>query len=245
MLRKIISLNKQASNWLAETYPNVFGGEEIRFNDLDQNIQYNILPGSRILELGGADRPLLELSNEYELTGLDVDGYKGQAKEKYNAFIIQSVEQAFPGQYDLIYSATLVEHIRDNTAAFTNIFNALSLGGTTIHYFPSKNCCYALILRLVGHKWQKRLIQMLRPESGATTGYEAFFDKCTVSQIRNLLSKIGFEHIIIKPYYRANSYFDFFLPAFIAVSMFENMCSRLNLTTFATGIKVQAQRYTK
>lgn len=110
-----------------------------------------------VLEAGGTTRPMLKRSDRMTLDGLDIEPVP-DARKLYDHFFVQSIEEPLPGTYDLIVSKTLLEHVRDNQASFLQMNAALRTGGCMIHYLPSKYHPYTIALRLVGHRWQKRLI---------------------------------------------------------------------------------------
>jgi hypothetical protein len=199
-----------------------------------------LLPLS-ILEIGGIDRPLLGRGRGFTYEGLDIESREG-CYRAYDNFLVQSVEEPIPGQYDMIVSITLLEHVRDNTASVRNMFDALKAGGVTHHYIPAKWHPYSICLRIVGPKWQKRLIPRLRPGNENITGYPAFFDHCSVRSMRTLFERSGFVDINVEPYYRANDYFAWFLPAYVVVSLLENWWSAWRMTAFASGFVISAKK---
>ena len=115
-------------------------------------------------------------------------------------------------------------------------------GGTTYHYIPSKSHPYSLALRAVGPTLQKRLIALLRPAAGEETGYPAFFNRCSPSAMARLFRDTGFTNVSVSPFFRANDYFAFFTPAYVAVSLFENATHALGLRMFCSGFIVSAER---
>jgi SAM-dependent methyltransferase len=195
----------------------------------------------RVLEVGGVDRPLLKRGEGFTYVGLDIDD-KSECYEVYDSFMVQSVEEPIEGPYDAIVSITVLEHVPDNRAAVHSMFDALVPGGVVHHYMPGKGHPYALVLRLVGPGWQKRLIRTTRPESEAITGYPTYFDHCTATAMTALLTEVGFVDIDVDVHYSANDYFSFFLPAFVGVAAFENVCRRLSWSYFASGFVVSATR---
>jgi 2-polyprenyl-3-methyl-5-hydroxy-6-metoxy-1,4-benzoquinol methylase len=128
--------------------------------------------------VGGIDRPLLEKSTTYRYIGLDIE-HRDSCEEVYDQFIVQSVEHPLPGQFDLIISRTLLEHVPDNRKSFQSMANALKPGGSMVHYIPCGFHPYSLATRLVGHRLQNILIRKLRPGAASVTGYKAFYHKCT------------------------------------------------------------------
>jgi hypothetical protein len=69
--------------------------------------------------------------------------------------------------------------VPNSSAAANAILGALKRGGRTYHHVPNRGHPDALILRLIGNKWQRRLLSVLEPAEGETTGgYPTFFDEC-------------------------------------------------------------------
>jgi SAM-dependent methyltransferase len=194
-----------------------------------------------VLEAGGIDRPLLAKGSGFEYVGLDIEE-KSECYAIYDRFIVQSVEKSIAGCYDAIISITLLEHVPNNRAALKSIFDALKPGGVAHHYIPGKGHPYALILRLVGPTWQKRLIAATRAKAKDTTGYPTFFDHCTANGMVRLFRETGFEDIDIDIHYGANDYFSFLIPAFVLITTFENLCQALGLRYFASGFVISARK---
>jgi hypothetical protein len=197
-----------------------------------------------VLEIGGIDRPFLSKGEHYRYVGMDIEE-KPRCHNVYNRFVVQSVEDPISGEYDLVMSITLLEHVRDNATSIANVFDALRSARETHHYIPGKGHPYALALRAVGPVWQKRLIPILRPDSVEETGYPTFFDHCTARDMVRVFGDVGFEDVRVRIFYRANDYFAFFLPAFIAVTAFENVCKRLGWSYFASGFVISGRKPTR
>ena len=167
---------------------------------------------------------------------------KPRCHDVYDRFIVQSVEDPIDGEYDLVMSITLLEHVRDNASSIANIFAALRPERETHHYIPGKGHPYALALRAVGPRWQKRLINVLRPDAVEETGYPAFFDYCTAGDMTRVFEGVGFVDVRVKSFYRANDYFAFFFPAFVAVTAFENICQAFAWSYFASGFVISGRK---
>jgi hypothetical protein len=236
-----VNLNRRASRFLNRRFPR-FVGHVSYHDELMRRIRADLerKPGD-VLEVGGIDRPLLQVGSGYSYDGMDIDE-KEACYEVYDRFIVQSVEEAVDRQYGMVISMALLEHVRDNRASIGNIYAALAPGGTTHHYVPSSNHPYSLLLRLVGPKWQTILIRYLRPDSVGETGYPTFFDHCTVAKMTKLFRETGFEDVDAVPYYRAQDYFAFFLPAYVVVVVFNNLCTRLAWSFFASGFVISARK---
>lgn len=196
-----------------------------------------------VLEIGGIDRPFLSKDDRYRYVGMDIEE-KSRCHDVYDRFVVQSVEDPISGEFDLVMSITLLEHVRDNARSIKNIFDALRPAGETHHYIPGKGHPYALVLRAVGPIWQKRLIDVLRPDSVEETGYPAFFHHCTARDMVRVFEDVGFESVRVRTFYRAHDYFAFLLPAFIAVTAFENICKAFGWTYFASGFVISGRKPT-
>lgn len=243
MLRRFFAYNRRVSDRLHAAFPSVFGSVRNYRKEIIAAIESDIARHDHptVIECGGVDRPLIPRSPEYEYVGLDIEHRPG-CDHVYDRFIVRSIEEPIGVPADLIISFTLLEHVRNNRAAIGSIHGALRAGGATHHYIPSKSHPYSLALRLVGPTMQKRLIAMLRPAAVEETGYPAFFDHCSPAAMERVFRQNGFANIRITPFYRANDYFAFFTPAYVAVSLFENLSRALGLRMFCSGFIVSAER---
>jgi hypothetical protein len=244
-IRRFVGLNRAASARITKWFPGIFADPQPSYRaTLLQRVNKDVidLKPRTVLEAGGVDRPLLELSTEYKFVGIDIDE-RPECAKLYNSFIVQSIEEALPVRADLIISFTLLEHVRNNTASIRTMYDALNVGGRTHHYVPSASHPYSLALRAIGPRLQRRLIPILRPGAEHVTGYPAFFNLCTPRKMARAFSAAGFTEIDIQPFYRANDYFAFFTPAFIIVTLFENACKRLDLSAFASGFVISARKH--
>jgi len=240
MINSFVRFNKRLSAYCERRWPQVFGGDNCT-QELLARIANDIAVRKprRILECGGIDRPLLKKSPAYTYVGLDIEE-KPACHTVYDEFYVRSVEQPFGTVADMIISITLLEHVRDNNAAVKQIGAALTAHGTTHHYVPSKHHPYSLILRMLGPRLQKKLIGLLRPEGNEVSGYPAFFDHCSPAEMKQLFEAAGFEKVDVRPFYRANDYFDFFVPAYLLITLFENVCRALRLSFWCSGFVITA-----
>jgi SAM-dependent methyltransferase len=242
MIAKFVHTNRKAAAWLERSFPGFFAEPSYKL-ELEQRIRADL---SRrkidvVLEVGGIDRPLLSRSEEFEYIGLDIE-VRPECHEVYDRFIVQSVEAPIDVSADLIISITLLEHVPDNRSAVGCMYAALRRGGATHHYVPSRWHPYSLALRAVGPAMQKRLIRLLRPDAAAVTGYPAFFDHCDPRAMARLFHAAGFVDIDVKSYYRASDYFAFFLPAYLAVALYENLCRAMEWRMLSSGFVLSARK---
>jgi hypothetical protein len=240
-VRRFVAANRSLCRSFERRFPRFFGFPSYQ-DELRERINASLEGCSgEVLEIGGIDRPFLSREDHYRYVGMDIE-VKPRCHDVYDRFIVQSVEDPIDGEYDLVMSITLLEHVRDNASSIANIFAALRSACQTHHYIPGKGHPYALALRAVGSRWQKRLIDVLRPDAVEETGYPAFFDHCTAREMARVFEGVGFEDVQVKSYYRANDYFAFFFPAFIAVTAFENLCRWLDWTYFSSGFVISGRK---
>ena len=242
-MRRFVAVNRALCRAIELRFPSFFGSPSYH-DELRRRVVASLEESAGdVLEIGGIDRPFLSKGDHYRYVGMDIEE-KPSCHDVYNRFVVQSVEDPISGEYDLVMSITLLEHVRDNASSITNIFNALRPARETHHYIPGKGHPYALALRAVGPVWQKRLIHVLRPDSVEETGYPAFFNHCTARDMVRVFEDVGFKDVHVRIFYRANDYFAFFLPAFVAVTAFENVCKSFGWTYFASGFVISGRKPT-
>ena len=100
---------------------------------------------------------------------------------------------------------------------------------------------YALLLRAVGNKIQRKLLAMTE---GAETkgGYPTHFNGCTPRQMTRLFREAGFTDIRTVIYYSPTKYLLAFLPAYILMTSFMQLCRALGIRYFCSGFVISARR---
>jgi hypothetical protein len=89
-------------------------------------------------------------------------------------------------------------------------------------------------------KWFARVHQ--RWANWFSPCYTSFFDHCTPAAMRKLFAANGLTDIRTRAFYRANFYFSFFFPAFLLVTLYENLCMALGLDMLASGFIITARK---
>lgn len=233
--------NKAVCHWLTKRG---FVQRDTALNDHLREYVEGLLAAQselRILEVGGSSRPFLPKGSGTEYVGLDIDQVVSNTGV-YDRWMIRSVEDPIPGTYDFVFSAYLLEHVPDNRSSVANMSNCLETGGHLICLFPCGFHPYSMATRLVGHRLQKWLIRMLRPESLGRTGYPVHFDHCTPKAFGKLLEQNGMvvEKRIVA--WGASNYFDFFVPFFLAIKLFNRIAQLFRLQLFSSGMLVHARK---
>lgn len=241
MLGRFMRANRQAHQAISDRFPQWFKGPnelEVMRREIDQVIDAGV---EAVLEVGCVDRPQLGKGRGYIYDGLDIER-RPRCDELYDHFHTQSVEAPIDGQYDLIISAYLLEHVPDNASAIKAIYGALKPGGRTCHYVPSKLHPYSIVVRAIGPELQNRLIRHLRPWAVGVAGYPAFFDHCSPGEMRALMTSVGFTNIQMTRFYASSDYFGSFVPASVAVAGLEVVARRRNWTLGCAGMVITADK---
>lgn len=242
LFKKFVSFNVRIANFFNRHFP-YFAATQSYHSEVLSRVD-NFLGQQNncdVLEVGGIDRPLLKRSSGFRYDGMDIE-HRELCDNIYDNYYVQSIEEPIGNEYDLIISMTLLEHVKNNNASVAQMYKSLRTGGCLVHYLPSKNHPYSIILRLIGPKLQKKLVKILRPWAADVTGYPAFFDCCSPSEMKGLCKCSGFTHIEIIPFYRANDYFSFFIPCYIAVTLWENICKKFNWVQLCSGFVIIAKK---
>ncbi|MGZ4234097.1 MAG: class I SAM-dependent methyltransferase, partial [Solirubrobacteraceae bacterium] len=105
------------------------------------------LGGGKVCELGGGARPALELefleANKLECLVVDIAALElEKAPDGYATLVGDVSSSSFStgehdGQYDLVFSRVLAEHVTDARRFHTNVHRLLRPGGIAMHFFPT------------------------------------------------------------------------------------------------------------
>jgi 2-polyprenyl-3-methyl-5-hydroxy-6-metoxy-1,4-benzoquinol methylase len=191
--------------------------------------------------------PLIKDRGANLIIAMDISEAELRCNRQAMAMIV--ADAAAPGlllrgnSVDIIASHSVIEHLRDNARFFANCARVLRPGGTLIHTFPCKFAPYALINQLLPNWLTRRLLAYFQPHwQQETVGFPAFYDRCSFSQIENLLHRNDLE---IKKYiflYYQSIYFDFFLPIYLAMLAYDLIIWRLRIRNLACGMVMIAEK---
>ena len=115
--------------------------------------------GLRVLDVGGGKHPAISLQTKRELglhiVGLDVSQTElAQAPAgAYDAIVVgDAAAVEIPGQYDLVFSRSVFEHVENPRDAFANLARVLAPGGMMTHVVPCRNAPFAIANRWLGNQ---------------------------------------------------------------------------------------------
>lgn len=233
--RKFIQWNREVTHQFVSWCSSVFGSIDDCERDFFREIHR--VQARRVIELGGANRPVFRRADLGEYIGIDIDSSAG-ARLSYSTFYCQPCEHEVLDHrctnVDLVISKYLLEHTRDNRLVFANIRGWLSSTGRGIHLLPLRFHPYSIANRIVGNRIARRLIPILRPETTSVTGYPAYYHLCDSRSLSRQLRACGFE-FEIRYYFGAEDYFGFFAPLGIALHLFNRLAQFCGLTLLASN----------
>lgn len=132
--------------------------EEMR--ELERHIREKSRAGEklRILEAGCGREWYFRMPDvDYELTGVDMDAAALDARQRIRRDIhhgivgdLRTVELG-PGQYDIIYSAFVLEHVDGTQRVLENFIQWLAPGGIVIVRVPDIRSAQSFVARLTPH----------------------------------------------------------------------------------------------
>lgn len=145
----------------------------------------------RVLELGGGANPLLPLEflqrNGIEYTVLDISSdelAKAPIGYKKMCCDIGSAQMDFGGhggEYDLVFSKMLAEHVKNGEQMHRNVFKLLAPGGKAVHYFPTLYAPPFVVNRVIPEALADRMLQWLEPgreKEGNQGKFPAYYSWC-------------------------------------------------------------------
>jgi 2-polyprenyl-6-hydroxyphenyl methylase/3-demethylubiquinone-9 3-methyltransferase len=204
-------------------------------------------PGQRVLDVGGGKNPAISLQTKQALglhiVGLDVsEAELVQAPPgAYDSIVVGDVATvSIPGEYDLIFSRSVFEHVAQPRAAVANLAGALARGGVMAHVMPCRNAPFAIINRWLGNRMARRLLFAISPEKREDSGFEAYYRECTPARLSTVCRQSGLEVIKVIPYYRSD-YTSFFAPLHTFEVLRQAVMCRGRLQNFAESFAIVAQ----
>lgn len=204
-------------------------------------------PGLRVLDVGSGKQPAINPSKKSAL-GLSITGLDISAAElalapvgAYDTLIVgDAATVTISGEYDLIVSHTVLEHVHDTDAALANLSAALAPGGVMAHFMPCANAPFAVLNRLLGG-WSSRLLWAVYPKSRAVAGFPAYYRNCTPSGMRRLCEQQGLVVDAAIPYFCSN-YGRFLVPLHAAELTRQLLCQWLRADNLAETFTIVARK---
>ena len=247
-MRWFINLNIGISMWLSKLAELIVPRDDGYEHFVEKIVPDALKQNMRVLDVGGGKRPLISLSEKQRLnlrvTGLDISAEElAQAPDgAYDDVVVGSVEDAaIDGQYDLIFSCAVLEHVPNPRAAIDNLSNALKSGGVMLHFLPCKNAPFAKLNLLLGNSLAKKILYALLPSHRSFGGFKAYYRDCSPSRFEAMCEQNKLAEIEATPYF-VSEYTKVFAPAFAMELARQSTFSLLGLKNLAETFVIRAKR---
>lgn len=113
------------------------------------------------------------------------------------------------GQYEIVFSRMVFEHVRDTRQAYRNIHRLLMPGGAGLNFHPVLYCPPFVLNMLLPEKLSRSILKFfvpIRTDVGVPK-FPAWYDRCRVSaRVRKEIRSIGFRDVWQIPFFY-HSYF--------------------------------------
>lgn len=149
----------------------------------------------------------------------------------------------FPSEsVDLIVSRMTLEHLPEVSSFVRESARILKPGGWCVYLFAGRNAPYAVLNRTLPPRLASWLIHRLRPGTEGVLGFRAYYDGCSPRAIEKLLRNSGFDEVRVEVDYEQAPYFDFFVPLYALVALYDTAARRLALRNLGALVLVRAQK---
>ena len=215
--------------------------------EFDRLVDRALTPGSAVLDVGSGRRPCVPLDRRppgCTYVGLDIsaDELESAPAGSYDRAVVGDVSHRadeLAGQFDLIVSFQVLEHVRPLDAAFENLRHYLKPGGRLIAQFSGGLTAFGLLGRAVPHRVSRSVLHHLLGRDPEKV-FPAHYDHCWASAVRRMLVPWTAAEVI--PLHRGASYFHFAKPLRAGYLLYEEWVRAQNFENLASYYIVDAVR---
>jgi SAM-dependent methyltransferase len=176
----------------------------------------------RVCEIGGGRDPLFSAGEAaghgLDLIVNDIDGGElaltpaGLRTARFDIAGDLSEPDVVRGDYDLMVSRMVFEHVHDVARAWSNIHALLAPGGVALAFFPTLWAPVFALNHILPEKASRAIVHALFPlrrDGGGDPKFPAFYDWCRGSRSRltPMLNRAGFEDVHIQRFW-GHGYFE-------------------------------------
>ncbi|UUY02901.1 class I SAM-dependent methyltransferase [Svornostia abyssi] len=145
------------------------------------------------------------------------------------------------GQFDLVVSWQVLEHVRDLSDTVENIRQYLNPGGTLVTVFSGLWSAFGLANKVLPNELGHRVVaKVMRRKETNTPVFPAYYDKCYSTALEGVFAPWATAEI--RPLYRGATYFAFSPVLMRTYLAYENLACRRNMANLATHYLVIATR---
>jgi SAM-dependent methyltransferase len=146
------------------------------------------------------------------------------------------------GEVDLLVSRVVLEHVDGVPEAIGHIARAVAPGGRTIHFVPGRYAIFALAARMLPFRFLLRLLHFAVPGSVGVVEFDVHYDHTDPIALERLFREAGFREVRVTWTAAQADYFKAFLPAFLAVALYQTLVRALRIRRLAAYVVVDARR---
>lgn len=211
-------------------------------------IMERLVPGTAVLDIGSGRHPAIPVDKrpaDVRYVGLDLSQDELEAAETgaYTEMLEADAtlyQPSLAGQFDLVVSWQVLEHVQDLEATVGNIKRYLRPGGTFVTLFSGTWSAFGVINRVLPNKLGARIVDpiMRRTERNIPV-FPAHYDKCHASALRPMFST--WAEADIRGLYGGAGYFGFARPVQRVYLAYENFIERRGIDNLATHYLIVAR----
>ena len=205
-----------------------------------------LVPGVAVLDVGGGRAPTVAAEDRPPgcvYVGLDSSEAELRAAGPgaYDEIVAQDVTRPLgrEGEFDVVVSWQVLEHVRPLDAALENLRRSLRPGGTLLAQVSGSFAGFAIAGRVLPHAVRVRLMARLlghREEEKFPT----YYDRCHHRALERMLRQWSSATVV--PFYRGATYLSFSRPLQRAYLAYESFVARRELLDLATHYLIVARR---
>jgi SAM-dependent methyltransferase len=208
-------------------------------------------PAPRILELGGGRTPSFRPDqlplNVFSYTVNDISAEElALTGPEYEIALFDATGDVsqFAGRYDVIFSRTLIEHVRDGRKLHRNVLTLLKPGGTAFHLAPTLYSPAFVLNKLLPESLSRSVLHAFFPHRRSEKPkFPAYYDQCFGNRrgMEAMLRDVGYEEVELTTFYGTN-YFKK-VPGVREIDQaFTWLSAKLDWSTFGSFIHIVARK---
>lgn len=206
----------------------------------------------RVLEIGGGRRPSFAVEEvaaaglEYSISDIS-ESELALADARYGKHCFDIGGASVPlesGQYDLIFSCKVFEHVANAEQAYRNAAALLAPGGVLVNFVPVLFSPPMVINQLLPEKLAAAVLRFYRPERNPNQQpkFPSFYRLCRANAATSARIKAcGFEEVCIKEFY-GHHYFDRVPILKHTHAFFTALCQRFAVKALASRTYIAARK---
>ncbi len=143
-------------------------------------------PNGVVVNVGAGKRCRLAedpgLAAGVTIVASDISSHELARNRAVSARVVADASKALPfadATVDVLMSRSVLEHLPNVDAFMGEAARVLKPGGHSVHLFSGRWSPYTILNRLLPHRFARRLLFALRPSVAGTSGFKAFYDRCS------------------------------------------------------------------